>query len=1596
MWAGTSADEWHYAPLSARDNTVKSGHEAFVKDAIREGKEVPEEVLKDYPDLRAAAADPSGNILNRVFVEENPPEVGVLDLDRREFEQKIKELKNGQDLAQWLSANAESESDRAIAFQIIRHLDGVTVDVISQGDSSPPGTLTDSDGRPAARGAAMAPVGEAGAKVFIRGIDVGFDGINVETVLHELLHAATMRRLNDGLLEANKDTRLGKATRDLNDLTDIIKGEIEAGKLEGFDNVDWNLDEVISYGLTNKDFQSFLKTIKVDGQRVFKKFVQYIRDLLGIPRKETNALSRVIELTNEILISDIDELPIKRDLDPSYVRGMIEGSEYRVRQPKKQTVQIGRQSATTSNVIGFGDLSAYQAIDEMKKVETGMELIDFIVDRADNPAYKVIAERIRPFLDKTMVATISKIEDVPRSIMLAIDDGDLEASTFDLLLDMSRENTRTGTRGVTITTPEDVDIVLRGHADFSGATAEVALHEAIHAATQNRIADGQLKQNRKTELGKATAELAALHKRVKKILKKRKAQKGSAPADPKLFDKVLEYGLEDLNEFVSYGMTNKTFQDFLMSIESENKSLWNTFVEKVANLLGIENQTVLTDLIRVTDQILSADVEELPARVRTRFINRMLGSDQGTKPSLLGGSNPVFESELEKIILNQTPNKIGVDDIEQFLNKKGAKKSEIADTKIAEFIANAKAEGKKSVTKDELIQHLEDNKVQIKEVRLDLNRRGVPQYLKDAEIAADEAFNDIYDEVKKLASIMDPKSPVTDVVHKYSDNPNHFFDLYVDYVGDLGDLDMYFDRIPSLEISDPDVYGSVKEVVDLVSEYLVSEWTIDDVKLITKAANAVNAKLSDLEYNKSIDEQFKFITESRLNKFAPAIVEREKNIFEYQNLQEIDRIFLRMGEVQSRFLALEKFSSIPGVKKFKKLKKKYYQEEESFFKKDKRFNPRWESWTIPEGENYQEILITVPMSPKEKRARAEVQRLEKAQVDRALDENISLSSRAPSSPEMQNIEDELRLAESNLKKVQSKPFNDSHHGDFDNVMVHIRTKDRIDSKGRKILFVEEIQSDWHQKARKRGYTQEENDAKMAEATDKLLDLEAARDEAYRMPDGEILNERHTISNAEYTARNAAWEEGEKLVRKQKDLIVEIRRGPVPDAPLKDTKEWMSLAIKRIFREASEQGYDGVAFTRSDLITPIVSLSPDVRLDILTSGDPANALMLEIELLKKSTGGSFNNLGEEVERIYGGNKYIYDKLIPSIAKKESKAKEEKTYIEMRETGFPLVGKPRTPGGLPRNEVMQTTLDRLVRDGSVVKVPFFELTDKVKDRVSKPQKLYSLALPALVVGAAASEEEELSPAAALMSLGKAGMALYRKLTGSNEEGNPAEELAPMRLSERSYSPVDSIVTYTDVGQSKAEFDRRREMANKYEPMLFELMKMEADFYEMDEDSDKAKELGARYEDLLKQYEKIDDDLFSDEYERFLKGTDYYYETSEEGIENFDVDRAFNVMNPGSDIEMDINLRTTQEMMQRKRFDRMMERGGTLVDLAGQNSSINRLIVQKAQAFNHPVQTVQLNESDKMFLEKDLSNLEELKEDGLISYLLYKELKGDVMLF
>ena len=69
--------------------------------------------------------------------------------------------------------------------------------------------------------------------------------------------------------------------------------------------------------------------------------------------------------------------------------------------------------------------------------------------------------------------------------------------------------------------------------------------------------------------------------------------------------------------------------------------------------------------------------------------------------------------------------------------------------------------------------------------------------------------------------------------------------------------------------------------------------------------------------------------------------------------------------------------------------------------------------------------------------------------------------------------------------------------------------------------------------------------------------------------------------------------------------------------------------------------------------------------------------------------------------------------------------------------------------------------------------------------------------------------------------------------------------------------------------------------------------------------------------------------------------------------------------------------------------------MLDMFGKSGDLNRYLYQKAKFFEHPVQTVQLNNDQKRILAKDYYNLEALKETGLISYLLYKELLGNVEL-
>jgi hypothetical protein len=149
------------------------------------------------------------------------------------------------------------------------------------------------------------------------------------------------------------------------------------------------------------------------------------------------------------------------------------------------------------------------------------------------------------------------------------------------------------------------------------------------------------------------------------------------------------------------------------------------------------------------------------------------------------------------------------------------------------------------------------------------------------------------------------------------------------------------------------------------------------------------------------------------------------------------------------------------------------------------------------------------------------------------------------------------------------------HFDQPNILAHLRVNDRT-VDGKKTLFVEEIQSDWHQAGRKKGYAGENQKALLKNQT--------------RL--GEIDK---ILATAKYTP-----EEGSKLLYEQGQLAKEYgeleakraRGGDVPDAPFKTS--WHELSLKRAIQEAAEKGYDQIAFTTGKTQAERYDLSKQVK------------------------------------------------------------------------------------------------------------------------------------------------------------------------------------------------------------------------------------------------------------------------------------------------------------------------------------------------------------------------------------------------------------------
>jgi hypothetical protein len=245
---------------------------------------------------------------------------------------------------------------------------------------------------------------------------------------------------------------------------------------------------------------------------------------------------------------------------------------------------------------------------------------------------------------------------------------------------------------------------------------------------------------------------------------------------------------------------------------------------------------------------------------------------------------------------------------------------------------------------------------------------------------------------------------------------------------------------------------------------------------------------------------------------------------------------------------------------------------------------KFSSYTLPGGENYREMLLTLPT---EKRVPSpdEIENIAKTRYEGYhMKENDPPWERL--APDVQRLYRED--ANAKIIAAESPPQFRSSHFDEPNILAHIRTNDRV-IDGKKTLFVEEVQSDWHQKGKREGYGLQitpEAESLMPE----IRKLGISEDP------NNISSKMITDAGGDYNLATKWW----NLVH---DRQVVVSKGP-PDAPFKTT--WPDLAMKRVIREAAEKGYDKVAWTPGSVQADRYDLSKQVSKVRYTNNDYLHA------------------------------------------------------------------------------------------------------------------------------------------------------------------------------------------------------------------------------------------------------------------------------------------------------------------------------------------------------------------------------------------------------
>jgi hypothetical protein len=267
---------------------------------------------------------------------------------------------------------------------------------------------------------------------------------------------------------------------------------------------------------------------------------------------------------------------------------------------------------------------------------------------------------------------------------------------------------------------------------------------------------------------------------------------------------------------------------------------------------------------------------------------------------------------------------------------------------------------------------------------------------------------------------------------------------------------------------------------------------------------------------------------------------------------------------------------------------------------------KYQSYALPGGKNYREMLLTLPEQNTFDPSKVRIERLPLSTTQAnvrlfygdqkigSFEDNPRLDSatgRYQSKPDEYWI-DLIRRRAGGDRSLGIGPLDQganfrSSHWEEPNILAHIRFDDRI-SDGKKTLHVAEVQSDWHQAGKKKGYA-------LPAPTERDIDLKFIPP---NVPEGhnpavypgywESFDKR----SGEMIGRHPGTLDKARAMQDAIDGGAEVQRRKIPDAPFKTT--WPELAMKRMIRYAAEHGYDRISWDTGATNADRYSLAKQIR------------------------------------------------------------------------------------------------------------------------------------------------------------------------------------------------------------------------------------------------------------------------------------------------------------------------------------------------------------------------------------------------------------------